>query len=320
MTRFWGAFSAGKTLGVWNVFWAAQNFDRIRYDELTWMADMARASGQGREAKALKEQAKRESELYAGGLKCLLVNSESRPDPLYLERLGIRTDKDSFEIAPSTRIEKIGDIVTEALPAYHVIAVDSTTNTMSLDELADPDGIFNSKLPLLRVQKWGRNFDWWSDRISDDNVLIFTSQIQAKIGMSAAQRIEGEHPPGGKKMEHDASLVLHFMKGKWLKRKPDGGLVEMGDKGGEKGAFGKSQAAGSEVVVRCDKNKYGSQGRVVLMHHDKLIPNWDPLHELEKFCKFFKVIPVAGGGWVTLPSGESRACATRSSRTTACVA
>jgi RecA/RadA recombinase len=302
-TRFWGAFSTGKTKAILNAFWVAQNYDVIRCERLTYLADVAKVAGEAKEAKALREQAKHERELYAGGLKCLFVNSETKPEDAYLQHLGLRTDKDSLEYVESNRIEVIGDIVQQALGAYHVIAVDSTTKGVSLAELNDKDGIYNDRPGMLRVQKWGRNLDWWSDRMNSDNIVIFSSQIQSKVGMNAAQRIEGEHPPGGMKMQHDPGVVLHFMKGGWLKRKDNGGLEPQGQDGGAKGAFGRAQPAGMEVVVRCDKNKFGRSHRVVLLHDDKRAAQWDALFEYEKFAKYFKVVAGGSGGWWSLPDG-----------------
>lgn len=303
MTRKWGGFSSGKSLGIWNAFWCAQHFGELRYERLTHLAAVARMAGEGKEAKKIADQAKRERDLYAAGLTCLYVNAESTMDPLYLERnIGLDLSEDKFEVVNSTRIEEIGDIVQQALLAYHVIAVDSTTDTISLAELGHKDGIMN-ELMMIRAQRWGKNIDWWRDRLSADNVLIYTSQIQSKVGMSARQKMEGEHPPGGQKLNHDASLVLHYMKGGWLKRKPDGSLTTQDSGKEDKGAFGRAQAAGMEIVVRADKCKVGRSHRVCLMHHDKTTGVYDSAYDYEKLAAYFKVLE-KNGGWWKLPDGS----------------
>lgn len=273
ITRFWGAWSSGKTTEILNTFAQAQ----------------------------------------AHGMKCLLVCTEKVFDEALAVRLGVSLKQDDFELVMNRRIETIGDIVQKALGGYHVIAVDSTTGTMTLDELAHKDGI-SGEAPtsgMIRAKKWGINLDWWQDRINPENVLLITSQIQSSIGMSTGQRMTGEKAPGGEKLNHEPAVVLHFMKAGRLKRRDDGGLEPVGEEGGDKGVFGNTarfnQPAGGEVVVRCDKNKVGKQGRVALLHHDRSAANFDPLHELEKMAKYFQVVKRSGGAnssWFLLPDGS----------------
>ena len=272
MTRLWGAFSSGKTSEIFGVFAQAQ----------------------------------------AMGQSCLYVCTEKVFDSALAERMGVNLSKGKFELVMNRRIEVIGEIVQRALAAYEIVAVDSTTGTMSIDELAGGKGEIkevgdNSQTTgMNRARKWGYNMDWWQDRINPENILIFTSQIQSSIGMSTNQRINHERAPGGEKLNHEPALILHFMKAQSLKRRADGGLEPIGDSGGEKGAFGRAQAAGGEVVVRCDKNKVGKQGRIVLLHHDRTIADFDRLHEYEKLAKYFGVVQRTStqGSWYYLPDGS----------------
>lgn len=270
MTRLWGAFSSGKTSEIFG----------------------AMAQGQ------------------ALGMSCLYVCTEKVFDESLPVRMGV--DMRKLDLVRERKIEVIGEIVQRALAAYEIVAVDSTTGTMSIDELASGKGEVkevgdNSETTgMNRARKWGYNMDWWQDRINPENVLIFTSQIQSSIGMSTRQRIAAERAPGGEKLNHEPALILHFMKAQQLKRKADGGLEPIGDSGGESGAFGRKQAAGGEVVVRCDKNKVGKQGRIALLHHDRTIADFDRLHEYEKLAKYFGVVQRSGGpnsSWYLLPDG-----------------
>lgn len=309
MTRLWGGFSTGKSTMIFNAFRAAQNFGEGRFKKLMHLADMARVAGQLGEAKKLTEQAKRERMLYADGLKCMYVCTERVFDHRLALSLGVKLDENSLELVMSRRIEEIGDIVQKSLLGYHVIAIDSTTGTMSVEELGAKDGIYGESATtgMTRARKWGYNMDWFQDRITPDNVLILTTQIQAMMGMSVLSRAQAERAPGGEKLNHEPAVILHFMRGQQLKRKAGSDALEqVGDKGGEKGAFGKSQAAGSELVVRCDKNKAGISHRVCLLHHDKAAARFDSLHELEKFAKYFKIVKPTkeGSSWWLLPNGE----------------
>jgi RecA/RadA recombinase len=302
MTRMWGPFSSGKTTALMKMFYAAQNFGRIRFRQLTALSELSVRAGELKQAKMLADQAKREREL--GALACLFVLAEKVFDPALPLALGV--DLAKLEIVPNTRIEVIGDVVQQALGGYHVIGVDSTTATISLDELGHKDGIMGD-LPMLRAKRWGYNMDWWRDRMTPENCIIFTSHSREKrTGNSTFHAQAAEHPPGGFALNHEPGVILHFMKGSGLKRKPNGGLEEI-DADAARGsatasAFGKFQPAGGVLVVRCEKNKTGVGGRSVLLHHDKRTGDFDLPHEYEKFAKYFRAADIKGTWW-TLPDG-----------------
>jgi RecA/RadA recombinase len=303
MTRFWGAPSSGKTLALMKVFYAAQNFGKLRHRQLTGLAALSMRAGELKQAKLLADQAKREREL--GPLSCLFVLAEKTFDERVPIALGI--DLTQLEIVPNTRIEVIGDIVQGALKGYHVIGVDSTSATISVDELGHKEGIYN-EIQMKRAIRWGINMDWWRDRMTPENCLIFTSHARETIGSrKSIQAQAAEHPPGGTKLHHEPGLILHFMKGGGLKRKSNGGLEEIDAEaargGATSSAFGKFQAAGGVLIVKCDKNKVGVQGRAVLLHHDKRDNNFDVLHEYEKFAGYYRVLEKSGSWW-KLPDGK----------------
>jgi RecA/RadA recombinase len=306
MSRFWGAFSSGKTLALFKAFISAQNFGELRYAQLMALADLSERAGELQMVKIFRDQAKREREY--GSLACLFVNAETSIDLKHMERLGI--DLKKLEIVSKSEIESIGDIVYKALPAYHVIGVDSTTSTMSIDEIVKVTGNTATEKTILddtpatgmiRAKKWGINMDWWRSRLTPENIVLLTSHATQKIGAKQAMNASTpEHPPGGTKLFHEPGLILHFLKSSQLKRKPNGGLEEVGDdaRGGvTASAFSKFQAAGGMVVVKCDKNKVGVQGRVALLHHDKRTGDFDELHEYEKFAAYYRVIEKKGSWW-----------------------
>jgi RecA/RadA recombinase len=307
MARFWGAFSSGKTLAMFKAFISAQNFGALRHAQLMELAELALRAGESREAKLLKEQAKREREY--GPLSCLFVNAEKSIDVAHMERLGI--DMAKLEIFESSTIEDIGKTVYQSLRGYNVIGIDSTTATMSLSEIGDNntdgDNIYGS-YPFVRANAWGANMDWWRARLGRDNLIIITSHATQKIG-GIKKAIGGstpEHPPGGTKLFHEPAIILHFMKGGALKRKSNGALEDAGEDArgsATASAFGRFQAAGSGVVVKCDKNKVGVQGRAAVLHHDKRTGDFDNLHEYEKFASYFRVLAKSGSWW-TLPGGS----------------
>jgi RecA/RadA recombinase len=311
MTRLWGAYSSGKTLALFKAFISAQNFGELRYAQLMALAEMSMRAGEGRMAKVFKDQAKREREY--GPLSCLFINAENSLDLNHMERLGVDLKKIDI-VRHQSEIESIGDIVYQALPGYHVIGVDSTTSTMSIDEVADPKTgqktVFDNSntTGMTRARKWGINMDWWRSRLTPENIILFTSHATQKMGAKQAINASTpEHPPGGTKLFHEPGLILHFLKSSPLKRKANGGLEEVGDdaRGSAKAsAFSKFQPAGGIVVVKCDKNKVGVSGRVAVLHHDKRTGDFDSMWEYEKFAAYYRVLEKSGNSWWVLPDGQ----------------
>ena len=78
MSRFWGAYSSGKTLAMFKAFISAQNYGELRYVQLKAMSEMAKLAGELKLAKVFADQAKREREY--GSLACLFVNAENLGD------------------------------------------------------------------------------------------------------------------------------------------------------------------------------------------------------------------------------------------------
>lgn len=310
MSRLWGGPSAAKSLSILNALWCAQNFGELRYQRLKFLSEMSVATGDIKLAKQLINQAKRERDQYAEGLTCMLVNAEGVVDTVYWERIGLDLKRIELVLPPQAkRIEVVGDIVQKALAAFNLVCVDSTSSTISLDELGHKEGIMGDSAAraMHRAAKWGVNLAWWADRMNDDNVLLYTSQIRAKIGMNVKQKVAQEMAPGGNQLEHESSCTVHFMRAGALRRK-DGKLMPMGDdsKAADTGAFGRTQAAGSEIVARCEKNRFGKSHRTALLHHDRNAAQFDFPHEYEKLAKYFRVVKPtsAQSSWYELPDGS----------------
>jgi RecA/RadA recombinase len=308
MTRFWGAYSSGKTLAMFKAFVSSQNFGELRYQQLMALAALSEAAGELRMIKIFKDQAKREREY--GSLSCLFINAEKSIDVAHMQRLGI--DMSKLDVVTNSQIEPIGEIVYESLKAYHVIGIDSTSSTMSLDELVGPNNVQRTVLDdspttgMQRAGKWGINMDWWRSRLSPDNIILMTSHATVKQGVKGMHGSEPEKPPGGRKLFHEPGHILHFMKSSQLKREADGGLKEIKSeaRGSETAsAFSKFEADGGVLIAKCEKNKVGVEGRTALLHHDKRTGDFDPLWEYERFAAYFGILK-KNKGWWTLPDGK----------------
>ena len=302
VTRMWGNYSSGKTTALMNMFAGAQRYGELRHAQLMALSELSFQAGEAKQAKIMKDQAKREREL--GSLSILYACPEP-PDPNLARAAGV--DLSKIELCTDTVIETIGDVVQRSLPAYNVVGIDSTTATMSTVELGDPNATYGAH-PMKRASAWGINLDWFRARMSYENVIILTSHAREKrTGNKSFQSQSAEHAPGGFALNHEPAVILHFMKGGVLKRKANGGLEELKTDdargGASASAFGKFQAAGGVLVVKCTKNKVGVEGRAAVLHHDKRAGNFDSLHEYEKFASYFRVLE-KNGSWWTLPDGS----------------
>lgn len=303
MTRFWGGPGSTKSLNVWNLIRVAQNYGAVMNEQFEHQAQIARISGDKKLADQLHGLAENMLQTYGAGLECTYFNIEKQYDPLYVRSLGIDTKR--LHVLNSQRIEDIGTQAEELLRAFHVVVFDSCTNAISVEEMNHKDGLYHHPVGV-RVFKWNQVLSWLNDRLADDNILIYVDQTRSNIGMGANQKMEQEKAPGGKMMEHNSSLTLHFVKGTWLHRKPDGSLARSDKTAMEDGAFGRTQAAGTEILVQCKKSRVGMGDRTAVLHYDKVSKNFDVLDEYDRLGKYFGVVKrtSASSTWYQLPDGR----------------
>ena len=304
MSRFWGGWGSCKSTSIWNLIANAQNYGAIMNRRLEHEAEIARMSGDKQLADQLHQWAVELGERYADGLECAYLNIENQIDPVYARHCGV--DIDRLEVVNSTRVEDIGTQAELLMRSFHFLAFDSCTNAITVEEMKHQDGLYHHPVGV-RAFKWGQVLSWMNDRLNEDNIIIYVDQIRSQVGMGAQQRLEMEKAPGGRMMEHNSSLTLHFVKGAWLFRKPDGSLAPR-DKNAPaaQGAFDKTEPEGNEVWVKCDKSRVGRGDRTALLHYDKIAQNFDVLHEYEKLGKYFQVVKrtSAQSSWYELPDGR----------------
>lgn len=301
MTRFWGGPKATKSLSIWNLIRNAQNYGEIMHRRLMHQSQIAQMAGDKTLAKQLKNLANEMWKSHRNGQSCLYFNIEKQYDPAYVERLGVDTKR--LKVITSTRIEDIGTQARELMPAYHFIAFDSLENAISVEEMSHKDGIYHHPVGV-RVFKWAQVLTWLNDRLLEDQMLVYVSQTRAAFGMTGQQKLAQEKAPGGRQIEHNSSMTLHFVRGAWLFRKPDGSLGPEAKQ--EQGAFGKTQPSGVEIIVKCDKSRVSKGDRTALMHYDTVAQNFDVLHEYDKLARYFGVAKKtsAQSTWYELPDGQ----------------
>jgi hypothetical protein len=177
---------------------------------------------------------------------------------------------------------------------------------MSTTELGDPNATYGSH-PMKRAAAWGVNLDWFRAKMTAENCVVLTSHAREKrTGTKSFQAQSAEHAPGGFALNHEPGVILHFMKGGALKRKPNGGLVEVDSdtaKGGASAsAFGKFQPAAAWSSSSARRTRSASPGARCSCTTTSALATSTRLHEYEKFAGYYRVLPKSGTWW-TLPDG-----------------
>jgi hypothetical protein len=93
----WGYYLWKDDCFLLKLFAAAQNYGRLRHAQLMGLAELSLAAGELKQAKLLKDQAKREREF--GALSCLFVCSETF-DPGTPRRSGSTSRRSSWSTTP----------------------------------------------------------------------------------------------------------------------------------------------------------------------------------------------------------------------------
>lgn len=227
-------------------------------------------------------------EAQAMGLVCVYYNIEKQFHREFVEARGVDVDK--LIVVEGTIAEEIGTKLETLLGSAHIHVLDSCSSVVSVDELsASLEDWSRALIPRVFGKVFRRALERFDAK---ENTVIVIDQIRDSMTYGG-----GERAPGGRLLEHQSSLTLHFRKGKWL-YKDDSGMM----KEPSKENFGE-QPDGQECVVRVQKSRVCRPFREARMHLDLETLKFDPLFELEKAAKYHKIVK-ASGSWYELPDGS----------------
>jgi RecA/RadA recombinase len=245
-------------------------------------------------------------------LKTAYHNIEKQYDPVLVKNLGVNIE--DLLILESTIIE---DVVRECqllLNSVHVHVIDSTSSAVPQDRLNKDPGDWDVGLD---ARVWIKGLDYLLTAMDkDENTIIYISHASTNF------QTKSEKPLGGKEMEHESSMTLHFKRNKWLYY-DDEEMLQTEDKLKEKGILGiggQKEADGQEIVVIVDKSRVCRALRKANMRLDLNTMKFDYTFELMQGAEYFDkygniahrahtpAIADSGGvkkgGWVSLPNGE----------------
>lgn len=233
----------------------------------------------------------------AMGMNVAYYNVENIFDADYVEtQRGIDISYPNLIIVNGEIIEQIGVKLEALLPEVNLHIIDSLSSAIPLGQLEAP--LENNMRLGMSAVAWQKVLQLITSRMTNDNAVILIDQ--ARDIMNYQGHGAGEHPPGGKYIEHSSSLTIYFTKGKWLFYDKDGFLTD--DKVTSDTLSGMTEADGIEISAKIMKTKVCKPFRTAKMYLDFNTNDFDTTFELEKAARFFNVVDSAHS-WYTLADG-----------------
>ena len=224
------------------------------------------------------------------GMTCAYYNVENQYDERYVKKIGVNVE--SLIRVDDAIIERVGAQLETLLGSVHIHVIDSCSGAISLYEVnAKPEDMQIG----LASRAWAKVFRRATNAFNEDNAIIIIDQARDTMGFGG-----GEHPPGGRFIEHASSLTAHFKRGGWLHKEND--ILVQKDGVKKKTLSGSAEPDGQEIQVRVTKNRCGPPYRTARVYYDFEGCRLDSSFEYVKAAKFFGIIQVTGS-WMVLPDG-----------------
>lgn len=230
------------------------------------------------------------------GLNVAYYDAEKQFDPVFAsEKLGV--DTDALTLVRGTTVEEIGDKMEALFQVCHLHIIDSISICVSEDEL---NADIRDWRPGITARAWGKVFRRLNERFDQvENTVIMIDQVRVNFKTGA------EEAPGGKIIDHQSSMTVHFKKGSWLARHADGYLDEKATQA--KGSSGQMEPAGMEIKARIQKSRVCRPFRTATMRLDLDSLQFDNTFEIIKAAKYYGVVRQAGAWYYyTEPDGTEQ--------------
>jgi len=217
------------------------------------------------------------------GLKCAYYNVEKQYDPKFTaEKIGVNVD--DLIVVEGTTIEEITDKMEALFSVVHLHVVDSCTAAVSEDEL---NADVRDWRPGITARSWGKSFRRLNERFdATENTVIMVDQVRTNF------RTGAEEAPGGRILDHQSSMTVHFKKGSWLFRNSEGSLDEKATQ--TKGMSGQAEPDGVEIKARIQKSRVCRPFRTATMRLDLDSLTFDRLFEVSKAARYYGLVQQKG--------------------------
>lgn len=219
------------------------------------------------------------------GLNCAYYNAEKQYVPEFAQARGVRTS--DLTIVEGATIEEIGDKLESMLGIVHLHVIDSCSAAVSEDEL---NADIRDWRPGLNARAWGKVFRRINERFDNTtNTIILVDQIRTNF------KTGGEEAPGGRILDHQSSMTVHFKRGPWVFRNEHGYLDEKAAKA--RGISGQMEPAGIEIRARVEKSRVCRPFRTATMWLDLDHLEFDDPFEYLKAAKHYGILEQKGAGY-----------------------
>jgi protein RecA len=229
------------------------------------------------------------------GRLCAYYNLEKQYDEVFArEKIGVNTDE--LEVVEGTTIEEVGEKMEALFGVCHLHVIDSCSIAVSEDEL---DADIRDWRPGITARAWGKVFRRLNERFDHvQNTVIMLDQVRVNF------KTGGEDAPGGRILDHQSSMTVHFRKGGWLYRNADGFLDEKAKI--EKGSSGQAEPSGIEIKARVEKSRVSRPFRTATMRLDLDELSFDRVFEITKMAKHYKIVENRGAWYYYTPPGSDK--------------
>lgn len=224
------------------------------------------------------------------GLTAAYYNVEKQYVPEFAEARGVNTKE--LTVVEGSTIEEIGDKMESLLTIVHLHVIDSCSAAVSEDEL---NADIRDWRPGLNARAWGKVFRRINERFDAfKNTIILVDQVRTNF------KTGGEEAPGGRILDHQSSMTVHFKRGPWVFRNEHGFLDEKAKKA--LGISGQMEPAGVEIRARVEKSRVCRPFRTATMWLDLDALEFDDAFEYLKAAKHYGILEVKGAGFWYLDS------------------
>jgi recombination protein RecA len=228
------------------------------------------------------------------GMKCAYYNIEKQYEPDFThDKIGV--DIDDLLIVEGSTIEEVGEKMEALFGVVHVHVIDSCSAAVSEDEL---NADVRDWRPGISARAWGKIFRRLNERFDHhENTVIMVDQVRTNF------KTGGEEAPGGRILDHQSSMTVHFKKGQWLARNAEGYLDEKATQA--KGASGQMEPAGIEIRARVQKSRVCRPFRTATMRLDLDSLRFDRSFEIIKAAKHYGVVEQRGAYYYYTEPGQT---------------
>jgi recombination protein RecA len=202
-------------------------------------------------------------------------------------------EKQYDPVVEGASIEEVGDKMESLFGVVHLHVIDSCSIAVSEDEL---NADIRDWRPGIAARAWGKVFRRLNERFDHtENTVIMVDQVRTNF------KTGGEDAPGGRILDHQSSMTVHFKKGSWLYRNEQGDLDEKAKV--EKGMSGQAEPSGMEIKARVEKSRVGRPFRTATLRLDLDNMHFDTPFEIIKAAKHYGVVRTGGAYYYYKPPG-----------------